>query len=254
MEAVQRTGIFPDTRWSLILRLRTPEPTESVAKALNELCQIYWPPLYAYLRRTGRNAEEAKDMVQGFLASFLSKNGFAGVNQAKGRFRGFLLSSLRNYIVSEARREAAVKRGGGVEFVQMDVEMAEEVFQTQAPETLTPEAAFDRQWATTVMNRALQRLREEQRARGKEKIFDALKPGLTQETGQKREDLAAATGLSASAVAMGIHRLRRRLRELVLDELSQTVGDQGNLDEELSYFLSIWSRPPSGAADAISPD
>jgi RNA polymerase sigma-70 factor (ECF subfamily) len=254
MEAVQRTGIFPDTRWSLILRLRAPEPSEPAAKALNELCQIYWQPLYAYLRRTGRDSEEAKDTVQGFLAHFLSKNGFARVNQADGRFRRFLLSALRNYVVSEVRRKTAIKRGGAVEFVQMEVEMAEEVFQTQVPETLTPEAAFDRQWATTVMNRALQRLREEQRARGKEKIFDALKGGLTQETGQTHGDVAAAAGLSASAVALGIHRLRRRLRELVLDELSQTVGDQGNLDEELNYFLSIWSRPPSGASDAISPD
>ncbi len=242
MEPVQQAGIFPETRWSLILRLRTAGTEPSGAQALNELCQLYWQPLYAYLRRTGQDREEAKDAVQGFLAHFLLKNGFVRVGPADGRFRHFLLGALRNYLVSEARKQAAAKRGGGLDFVRLDIDEAEQMFQTQAPEPLSPEAAFDRQWAQTVWTRAVRRLREEQIARGKGQFFEALKPCLTEELRQKHAQVAAQLGLAAQAVALAVHRLRRRLRELVLEELAQTVGTNGELDEELKYFLSVWSK------------
>jgi len=242
MGPAQQPGIFPDTRWSLILRLRIPESEDSAANALNELCRVYWRPLYAYLRQTGRDAEGSKDAVQGFLAHFLSKNGFERVGPADGRFRHFLLGALRNYLVSEARKQNAAKRGGDVDFVPLDVEQAEEVFQTQAAEPLSPEAMFDRHWAQTVWTQALRRLREEQSARGKERLFEALKPCLTEEARQEYAQVAAQMGLSASAVALAVHRLRRRLRELVLEELAQTVDTDSDLDEELNYFLSVWSN------------
>ena len=242
MQTAPVAGVFPDTRWSLILRLRTPESTESADQALNELCLIYWQPLYAYLRRSGQDPEPAKDLVQGFLTHLLANRGFARVGPTDCRFRQFLLGTLRNYLISEARKEAAVKRGGGTDLVPLDVELAEEVFQTQAAEPLSAEAAFDRQWAQTVWTRALHRLREERLARGNVQLFEALKPCLTDEPRQNHAAGAAATGLSPAAVALAIHRLRRRLRELVLEELAQTVGAHADLNEELNYFLSIWSR------------
>lgn len=235
-------GIFPDTRWSLILRLRTLENEPSATEALNELCRSYWQPLYVYLRRTGREAEAAKDSVQAFLAYFLSRNGFERIAPADGRFRHFLLAALRNHLVSEARKQQALKRGGGMDIVPLDVEKAEEVFQAQASESLSPEAAFDRQWAQTVWTRALGRLRKEQVLRGKEQTYEALKHCLTNDGSQGYAQIAAPLSLSPSAVALAVHRLRRRLRQLVLEELAQTVGTKGDLDEELNYFLSIWSR------------
>src|SRR5215472_15699374 len=129
MQPAQQPGIFPDTSWSLILQLRMPKDKESVAEALNELCRAYWQPLYIYLRRSGREAEAAKDLVQGFLAHFLSKKGFERIGPNDGRFRHFLLGALRNYLISEARKEQAVKRGGEADVVPLDIEQAEEMFQ-----------------------------------------------------------------------------------------------------------------------------
>src|SRR5262249_9060152 len=128
MRPAQQPGIFPDTRWSLILRLRTPESEGASATALNELCRVYWQPLYVFLRQAGRDPESAKDAVQGFLANFLSKNGFERIGPANGRFRHYLLGALRNYLVSEARKQNAMKRGGGVDLVPIDIETAEQVF------------------------------------------------------------------------------------------------------------------------------
>ena len=242
MPTTSQASVFPDTRWSLILRLRGPDIEGSADLALNELCRIYWQPLYAYLRRSGHDPEPAKDVVQGFLVQLLANKGFARPSPPEGRFRHFLLGSLRNYLVSEARKQAAIKRGGGVDMVPLDVELAEAVFETQAAEPLSPEAAFDRQWAQTVWTQALRRLREEQHARGKAQLFDLLKPCLAEEPRQNHAAVAAATGLSGAAVALALHRLRRRLRELVIEELAQTVGAHADLDDELNYFLSIWSK------------
>ncbi len=237
-----QAGIFPDTRWSLILQVHRPEDQASAGQALNELCRVYWQPLYIYLRRSGLDNEAAKDTVQGFLAHFLSHGGFGRGAPDQGRFRYFLLGSLRNYLVSQARKEGALKRGGQAEFVPMDTQQAEEMFQSLADESLSPRAAYDRQWAHTVWSRALARLREEQRARGKEPLFEALKRALTEYSKEVSSQIAADTGLTPPALALAVHRLRRRLRELVLDELSQTVGANEDLAAELDYFLSIWSK------------
>lgn len=234
--------MFPDTRWSLILRTRAAETPDAAAKALDELCRVYWQPLYAYLRRSGQDSETAKDGVQGFLANFLSRNGFERCGPAGGRFRHFLLSSLRNYTISESRKEATLKRGGQAEVVPLDIAEAEQVYRTQAPEALPPEAAFDRQWAQTVWSRALARLRQEHRDRGREPLFEALKGALTRDDEQAPAELAAATGMTPGTVTVAMHRMRRRLRDLVVDEIAQTVGDDGDLEEELDYFLSILSK------------
>ena len=239
--AESRHGVFPETRWSLILRLRVSDDTQS-SHALDELCRTYWQPLYAFLRRSGRDPEQAKDLTQGFLAQFLSRNGFERVGPGEGPFRRFLLASLRNYVVSEARRDAAIKRGGDLEIFSFDIQKAEEIFETLAATAPSPEAAFDHQWAQTVWTRAIAKLREEQRAKGKEHLFDALKNAVAGEAEGKTAEIAAATGLTPSAVSLSVHRLRRRLKEFVLEELRETVSTPGDLQGELDYFLSIWSK------------
>jgi len=242
MAVIEQAAVFPETRWSLILRVRGPDGGADSETALNELCRTYWQPLYAYLRRGGNDAEAAKDLVQGFLAHLLGKDGFVRERSTQGRFRYFLLAALRNYLVSEARKENAARRGGGVDVVPLDLEQAEALFQIQAAEPFTPEADFDRHWAQTVWTRALQRLREEQRSRGKEALFDALKPGLVDDLRPRHTEVAASLGLSPTAVALALHRLRRRLKELVIAELAQTVGSHADLDDEITYFLSLWTK------------
>jgi len=239
--AESRHGVFPETRWSLILRLRASDDTQC-ARALDELCQVYWQPLYAFLRRSGRDPEQAKDLTQGFLAQFLSRHGFERIGPTEGPFRRFLLASLRNYTVSEARRDGAIKRGGEFEIFSFDIQKAEEIFETQAAAAPSPEAAFDRQWAQTVWSHALAKLREEQRAKGKEHLFDALKGAVAGESEGQNAQIAEATGLAPSAVSLSVHRLRRRLKELVMEELRETVTTPGDLAGELDYFLSIWSK------------
>ncbi|MGH7968841.1 MAG: RNA polymerase sigma factor, partial [Limisphaerales bacterium] len=166
--------------------------------------------------------------------------GFGRTLPETGRFRYFLLGSLRNYVVSQARRDGALKRGGSAEFIPLDVQQAEEAFLFLVGEAASPERAYDRQWAQTVWSRALGRLREEYRARGKEQLYENLKPSLTTDPREASSGLAAEAGLSSSALAVAVHRLRRRLRELVLDELCATVEKPADLDDELNYFLSIW--------------
>jgi RNA polymerase sigma-70 factor (ECF subfamily) len=242
MADVVQPASFPETRWSLILRVRARGDQTLAAQALNDLCQAYWQPLYIYLRRSGLAPEAAEDIVQGFLAQMLSNDSFERVAPAKGRFRHFLLATLRNYLISQARRDGALKRGGEAHLVPLNVAQAEELFQVQASESLSPEVAFDRQWAQTVWTRALQQLRAELARRGKERMFDVLKVHLTEEPGHNHDALAAQLGVAPGFVALTLHRLRRRLRELVMDELAETVGEDGDLREELEYFLSIWSK------------
>lgn len=233
---------FPDTRWSLILRLRETPKDNSATNALNELCSIYWQPLYAYLRRCGNAPDVAQDLVQGFLVQLIERNGFDHLDQTKGLFRQFLLTSLGNYLVSAARKTNAAKRGGRVELLSLDVAGAEASFQAHAADSLSPAAEFDRQWAEAVLTRALKQLEAEHEARGRADQFRRLKPLLAEASTTDRELAAERQSISASALAVSVHRLRRRLRELVIDELAQTVNSPAELENELQYFLSLWSK------------
>ncbi|HAV61664.1 MAG TPA: RNA polymerase subunit sigma-24 [Verrucomicrobiales bacterium] len=235
-------GNFPETRWSLILRLRKGGTEGAAERALGELCEIYWQPLYTFLRRSGQDAEAARDLVQGFLAQLLRNDGFHRAAPDKGRFRSFLLTGLRNYLVSQSRRELAFKRGGEFELLSLDFSPLEETYQLHANSSETPEATFDRQWAETVLTRALNRLAEEQERRNRGEQFTALRPHLTELAGQRLEPVATQLGMTPNAVAVAVHRLRQRLRDLVVDELSQTVGTHADLDDELNYFMQVWSR------------
>jgi len=228
---------FPQTHWSLVLSARGP--AEHSRQALDALIRIYWPPLFAFLRRDGHDPETARDLLQGYLARLLERQDLASVGPDKGRFRSYLLAGLRNYLVSEARREKALKRGAGA-LVSMETEEAGRILAMTPAAGLTPELAFDRQWARTVLLRAVERLRAEHETATRREVFALLQPALVGADGDGYAALASRLNWTAGAVAVAIHRLRRRLRELVRDEVRQTVGSAADLETELRHLLVVW--------------
>lgn len=241
MSETESRAEFPATKWSIIQKVAaTHSPTS--CKALEDLCRTYWPPLYAFLRRSGHPPHEAKDLVQGYIARLLERGDLGTLSPEKGRFRSYLLSGLRNHLVSQARREAAQRRGGTVEVFSFDADKAESIFQAASGEALAPDRAFDRRWAETVLDRALELLRQEQVDRGKEKLYDSLKLALAGDSKDGYSDLGRQVGMTPGAVAVAVHRLRMRLRELVRSEVAQTVGSQSELEEEMRNLLAILSQ------------
>lgn len=241
MAATQRHAEFPETRWSIIQRAVAPASPTS-RQALEDLCCGYWAPLYAFLRRSGRSPEEAKDLVQGYLARLLAREDLADVAPEKGRFRSFLLAGLRNFLVSEIRRDVAQKRGGE-DFLAVDLEQAEAVYSSAFTDgATTPDRAFDRRWAETIVDLSLESLRCEYVGRGKEKLYEALKASIADAAEDNYAILGEALGMSPGAVAVAVHRLRLRFRELVRAEVAQTVGSTADLEEEMRSLFAALSR------------
>jgi RNA polymerase sigma factor (sigma-70 family) len=238
MAETQRYAQFPATKWSVIQRAATvPSPTSRAA--LEELCRLYWPPLYAFLRRAGHNPEEAKDLVQGYLARLLERQDLATVSLEKGRFRSYLLSGLRNFLVSEARHDAALKRGGGVITFSLNTHDAEASCCGALADNRSPDLAFDQRWAETILDQALESLRQEYAARGKEQLYHELKAFLVAEAAEDYAALGRRLGMTPGAIAIAVHRLRLRLRELVRAAVAHTVGCEADLEEEMRSLLAI---------------
>jgi RNA polymerase sigma factor (sigma-70 family) len=229
---------FPVTHWSLVLSAGAGR--EGSMQALDSLLQAYWSPLLAFLRMDGHDPDIAKDLLQGYLTRLLERQDLAQVAPERGRFRSYLLAGLRNYLVSEARKEKTAKRGAGA-VVSLESDEALSYVSALPAKGTTPEVAFDRQWARTVLERALDRLRYEHEVQRKGRLFEALRPTLSGEDVEDYTGLAGQLGLSAGAVAVAVHRLRRRLRELVRAEVSQTVGSASDLEAEMRHLLAVWS-------------
>ncbi len=204
---------------------------------------MYWYPLYAYTRRRGFDAHEAQDMVQGFFARFLSKNYLEGVSAERGKFRSFLLVALNHFLANEHDRAQAQKRGGGQTLISLDEETAEGRYSHEPSSSLTPEVIYERRWALAVMDEALQRLQKEFASTGREAQFERLKGFLEGDVARGAYDLAAADlGVGARAVAMAVHRLRQRYRELVREEVAQTVGKPDEVEEEMRHLITVLAR------------
>ncbi len=231
---------FPTTHWSLVLNAGETAAPEC-SKALEELCRTYWTPLYAFLRRQGHSSHDAQDLTQGFLARVIAREDLGEVGPEKGRFRTFLLKGLRNFTIKQAERDNAWKRGGGKAAVPFDAVEAERLSlpDLSAP---SPEAAFDRHWARTILGRALARLRDEHTARRKEAFFEALAPFLDGADSNEYEAVAVRLGMKRNAVAVAVHRMRGRLQELLRAEVMQTVGNRADADAELRELLEALAR------------
>ena len=230
---------FTTTRWSVVLAAARQESRQATA-ALETLCRSYWYPLYAYVRRRGCGPEDAQDLTQDFFVQLLRKNYPARADRAKGRFRTFLLHTLNQFLADQRERAAALKRGGGQVFLALDQESPEEQYRLEVPDTLTPEKLFERRWAQTILDRALARLRDEFVAADKGETYEVLQAfGPGEQSSISYADAAVRLGLSESAVKSLIHRLRRRHRELVREEIAHTVPTVAEIDEELRHLVAV---------------
>jgi DNA-directed RNA polymerase specialized sigma24 family protein len=235
---------FVTTRWSLILwAAHFGSEEQKVRNALAELCRTYWRPIFSFVRGRGYSIENAQDLTQDFFVSILKKNWLQHADRNRGRFRSLLLRSLQNFLINAAEKSYAHKRGGGAEFISWDDWMAEAPSQlsipVQALDSLPPERIFDLTWATTVVEHAFQRLREECESKGKLWLFQALSSHLTDERDEvSYAKLSAELGMAETAVKKQLHNMRQRYRSLLRDEVSQTVEDPADVDDEIRYLCA----------------
>jgi len=230
---------FTTTRWSVVLRAGGASPEEAHA-ALEQLCSDYWYPLYAFVRRKGHSPEDAADLTLDFFAKLLANDFTQGLTPEGGRFRSFLLTSLNRFLIDEWHRGQCLKRGGGMQPTSLDVLIAthgESEYLALADHHESPERVFQRAWAETLLNRVLTRLGSECSTRGDSR-FRLLRPFITGVgDAAKLTSVAEQLGLSLSALKSLLHRFRERYRELLLDEIRQTVGDQGDTRDELRALM-----------------
>jgi RNA polymerase sigma factor (sigma-70 family) len=229
---------FRTTHWSLILL--AGGSAESRAKdALECLCRAYWPPLYAYVRRQGHSPHDAQDLTQEFFARLLEKNYIQLADPERGRFRSFLLKSLKHFLVNEWARGQAQKRGGGQRVFSLDEEAAERIYQQEPVGQVPPESLYDKRWAMTLLERAMERLGADYAKAGKQVLFDQLRPLLVAEASNDTyRELATSLGMSEGAVKVALHRLRHRFRDTVREEVGETVASPADVDEELRCLMS----------------
>jgi RNA polymerase sigma-70 factor (ECF subfamily) len=207
--------------------------------ALAELCQAYWYPLYAYVRRQGYGAEEARDLTQAYFLRLLEKGYLKEVAPEKGRFRSFLLASLRHFLANERDRATALKRGGVRLPVSLESDEPERRYRVEPLDESTPETVFERRWALTVLERALGHLRGEMSAAGRADQFDRLKDFLTwSEPAAPYGQVAAQLGMSEGALKVAVHRLRRRCGALLREEIAQTVAAPEQVEEEVRHLIA----------------
>jgi RNA polymerase sigma factor (sigma-70 family) len=240
--AKARENRFRTTRWSLILRARSND-AQHVREALAALCEAYWYPLYAFVRRKGFDSEAAQDLVQGFFARLLEKNDLAAVDRRKGRFRSFLMAACSHYLSNQADRERAARRGGGRPPISIDRLQAEGRYERHPADDLTAERLFERQWALTLLDHVLEKLEAEMARSGKQKQFAALRPALLGMAERAPyAQLAAELGISEEAARASAKRLRRRYRELLREEVAQTIDDPAGVDSEILTLFATLGR------------
>jgi RNA polymerase sigma-70 factor (ECF subfamily) len=236
------TATFATTHWSVVLAARE-EDTPLAAEALETLCRAYWYPLYAFVRRQGRNPEDAQDLTQGFFAHLLRKDFLSGVGPEKGRFRSFLLACLKHFLADEWEKARTAKRGGNCIEMRLDFAGAEERYQLEACVEADPESLYERRWAIDVLDQVLNRLQREAVASGRETVFEQLQGCLLGERPTETyAQLGARLDMSETAVKVSVHRLRRRYRELLHEEIAHTVTHPEEIDEEMRYLFEVVSR------------
>ena len=228
---------FETTRWSLIIAAGGDD-TAAARAALATLCETYWYPLYAYVRRRGTSADDARDLTQGFLTTLLERRDFANLRQERGRFRAFLLASLQHFLSNDLAQRRALKRGGGIIFVPLAFDEAEDRYRIEPEDVTTPETLYERRWALTVIDRVLGALRGEWEAMGREAEFDELKSCLlgTNPAGGYAA-IAARLGTSEGAVKTAVHRLRRKFQVALRNDIAETVSDPADIDDEIKYLV-----------------
>ena len=232
---------FPNTRWSLVLAARQPQSPESAA-ALETICRAYWYPLYAYVRRAGQSPPDAQDITQEFFCRLLEKRWLDSADRQKGKLRTFLVVALKHFMSNEQRRASAQRRGGGQAHALFDTAFAESRYAADS-HSLAPDETFDQQWALTLLNLTVNRLRDEFSVAGKPEDFEILKSCLTADRGSiDYAAVAEQLGMKEGAARVAAHRLRKRFREIYREEISQTLADGSDLDTELRHLAAALAR------------
>jgi len=233
------TGWFATTHWSVVLTAKQNDSSEATL-ALEKLCRAYWRPLYAYIRRNGHDATEAQDLTQDFFARLLARDYLQHLHHQKGKFRSFLLAYLKNFLSEQRRKAGAQKRGGGCVFIPLNEPVGEDGYLLEPVDELTPDQVFERRWAQTVLQSALDRLRQEYTARGQAALFERLQDYQPRETGgQSYAQLGEEFAMTEAAVKSAFQRMRQRHRELLREEIAQTVTRPEEIEEELRHFRKL---------------
>lgn len=232
--------IFAPTRWTLVLHAARSDTTRARA-ALQDLCQVYWYPLYAYVRRRGYSAHDAEDLTQGFFARLLKLESLARVAPGAGKFRAFLLASM-NHFLSDQRDHANAAKRSAQHTISLDAALAENLYAHEPADLATPERIFERRWALTLLENVVQRLHAEYEALGQGALFLELRFAITgDKSAVPYAELAPRLGLTEEALRVAVHRIRQRYRRVLRDEIGQTVPDQGAIEDELTCLRRILS-------------
>lgn len=231
-------GAFVTTQWSVVLAAQGDSP--AVAEALEKLCRTYWRPIYSFVRREGRTVEDAQDLTQDFFLRLLERHDFNAVRREKGRLRSYLLVSLKHFLINERQRALSIKRGGGRVILSLDEILARERNDPEPEDALTADRIFERRWALTVLERVLDELGKEYESAGNGPLFDRCKELLADESRQiSQAEVASSLGMTENAVKQAYHRFRRRYRELLREEIAQTVAAPGDVDDELRHLIGV---------------
>ena len=227
---------FATTQWSIVLAAGGTGGDSH--KALSRLCEAYWYPLYAYVRRRTGDAHQAQDLTQAFFAQLLERHGIERADPGRGRFRAFLLTALKNFLANEWEKAGAAKRGGGRSAIPFDFDSGESRYRIEPADTLTPEMLYERRWILTLLDHVLEGLRNELAAAGRGEQFEQLKEALTGEaTAEQYATAAEALGISPAAAKQAAYRMRKRYRQLFRAEVARTVADEADVDEEIGRLL-----------------
>jgi len=228
---------FETTEWSVVLAAGG-EDSRAARIALATLCEAYWYPLYAYIRRWGATADDAPDLTQAFLTSLLERRDFKGLSQERGRFRAFLLASLRHFLANDAAKRRSQKRGGGAMTIPLQSDDAERRYLVEPVDSATPEKLYERRWALTVIDRVLAELRHEAEADGGTDEFDAIKACmLGRSASGSFGAIAARLGVGEGAVRVAVHRLRRKFQARLKQDIAATVSSPDQVDDEIRYLI-----------------
>jgi RNA polymerase sigma factor (sigma-70 family) len=231
---------FPTTRWTLVVAAGHPQRKDA-RSALVSLCENYWYPLYAYLRRRGYPADQAQDLTQEFFVRVLEGRYLDRADPEKGRFRSFILTSLRFFVADQGDRQRAYKRGGGA-LVPLEFSSGEDRFQREPANNETPDRIFERRWALSVLDRVVEKLRSEFVHHGRPEHFERLKIFLLGQSDAQYAALAKEMNTSEGALKVAIHRLRKRYRELFRQEIADTVADPAEVESELRFLAAVLSK------------
>ena len=237
---ITQTGAvaFTTTHWSIVVAAQGPSP--AAADALEKLCRTYWRPIYGFVRRQGTKPEEAEDLTQGFFALLLERRDLNAVRKDKGRLRSYLLTCLKHFMTNERNRTMAIKRGHGQRLIPLEDLHERERVGFEPADTLSADQIYERRWALSVLDQVLARLADEYRAAGNIRLFDCLQKSLIDEPDRpSAADTARELGMTASAVTQASYRMRHRYRQLLREEIANTVLARGDIEDELRHLVAV---------------